>query len=73
MSTQTIGIPVPKGTTSKVWLVVALAVTLIVTIALMGPYPRTAGDSGRSVPALVTAPSHTIVIGADQAQGHPLP
>jgi hypothetical protein len=56
-----------------VWLVVALAVALIVSIALMGPYAGTAGDTGRSVPALVTGPSHTIVIGADQAQGHPLP
>jgi hypothetical protein len=73
MTAQTIGISVPKGTAPKVWLVVALAVALIVSIALMGPYAGTAGDTGRSVPALVTGPSHTIVIGADQAQGHPLP
>jgi hypothetical protein len=73
MSAQTIGIRVPKGTASKVWLVVALAVALIVSIALMGPYAGTAGDTGGSVPTSVTAPSHTLVIGDGQAQGHPLP
>jgi hypothetical protein len=72
MSAQTIGIPVPKGTSSKVWLVVALAVALIVSIALMGAYAGSAGDTGGAVPTSITVPSHTIVIGDGQSQGHPL-
>jgi hypothetical protein len=74
MSAQTIEIRTGRGTASKkVWLVVALAVALIVVFALIGPGVGTSGDTGRSVPTTVTAPSHAITVGSGQAQGHPLP
>ena len=73
MSAQTIEIRTGRGTTSKVWLVVAVAVALIVVFALIGPSVGNAGDTGRSVPTSLTAPSHPVELGGGQAQGHPLP
>jgi hypothetical protein len=74
MSAQTIEIRTGRGIASKkVWFVVALAVALIVVFALIGPGVGTAGDTGRPVPTSATTPSHTMVVGGGQSQGHPLP